>query len=995
VRRLGACKLLACLLLCAAGAEAQQYAYRTYRHPQGLKNLSVNAMTTDGEGFLWIASENGVFRFLGSRFERFGPEEGIAEIDVHAVAADPDGSVWAGTRGNVYRWDGHRFVAASKTPVDVEGEFDVAVEDARRLLIVDHRRLFRLEHDAGGRTLSYAPLFSDAEIAAHPGLGQVVSVSVVSEADGSARAWFGCGTQFCSWRDRRDGSKPNANEVTVWGQDQNLPADRWDGVMLDRAGTLWAGGAYHVAALPHDSGKFIDRTIPGSDPRSSHSHAPLIEDRHGGVLAPANDGLARWNGAAWQGVGAANGLALQGPIVGMAIDAGGDLWLCVHGDGLFQWAGFNDWEAWTPQQGLPSGVIWDVVPAGSDRVLAATDKGPAWISRKTGGAGPLFRGKWLFGEVDAIGMERDGSLWAGTFSGGVLRIDPKNGGVAEEAKLTAPIIAGVLDHSDRLFFGTKDGIWARDTRSGKVKRVAAVDAMLSGQTPVEAGCLAPDGRVWFLAQNRLILEENSVWTMPPIDGLPKLPGALLALSCSQDGSLWATGEQDGAWQLMPHGNRLQARELPIPAEFRSLAPLAIVADRRGWVWLGTDTGVLAWNGHEWRHLIRESGLVWTDTDQNAMAEDPDGSLWIGTSDGLSHLLHPERVFEPQAIGISVTGIESGSQSLNIAKRVTLAQTSLPLSMEISSPTTRNRSELTFEYRMGGLHSGWIESQDGEAVFSSLPPGDYTFSARAANPGLNAVSETLEMQISILPPWWRTGWMLVLYAIGLVTLLWGAHRLYEGHLLARSKMLEELVSERTRELEASRAQLRIQASQDELTGMLNRKAVLAALATEMKRAVRDSTAVGLALVDLDHFKLVNDVCGHLAGDEALRQFADAVRKAIRPYDHSGRYGGEEFLLVLSHIPVQEIKARLIQLQSSISNLSFQWEGREFTINCSAGVAIYSLSNHLCSLEALLSAADQALYRAKSSGRNCVIFSDICGPEVMAPARRKREPHESTV
>ena len=995
VRWQSACKVAACLLLAIAGAQAQKYAIHVFRQPDGLKNLSVNAMAADREGFLWIATENGVFRFLGSSFERFGIEQGIAEIDVRGLVAGPDGSIWAGTDNNVYRWDGQRFQPAGTRTIRVHSRFSMAVEDARRLLIVDRGNLFRLEHDAAGRTLSYSPLFSKAAIAAHPNLGQVVSVGIVHEPEGGVRIWFGCGKRLCALLDQPGDVNSNQDRVVEWGQNQGLPEDRWDGVLLDQTGTLWAGGGFHVAVLPRGLSRFVDRTIPGSEPSSSYSHAPLLQDGQGRVLAPTGDGLARWNGAKWQDVSAASGLQLTGSIMGMVLDGETNLWICAHGDGLFQWAGYGEWEAWTQDQGLPSAVIWDLIPVNSDRLLAGTDKGPAWISQSTGRAEPAFAGRWSFGEVESVGLDRHGDIWAATLSGNLLRIDPKNGRTVEIAKVPVTIITGVLDGAGRLFLGTRDGVWTNEARNhgGDFKRVTAVDTMLPSHVSAEAGCLAPNGDVWFLAQNRLLREENDLWTIPPIEGLPQLPGELLSLSCARDGSLWATGETDGVWRFVPQGGRLQAAQLPIPPEFHSLAPLSILADHRGWIWMGTDLGVLAWNGHEWRHLTRESGLVWPDVDQNALAEDRDGSVWIGTSGGLSHLIHPESVFVSQPIGITVTQIERGNQSLMLAKSLALPWTSEPLNIQISSPTMRNRSELVFEYRMQGLHSGWIQSQNGEAVFSSLPPGDYTFSARATNPALNAVSETLQMQISVLPPWWRSSWMLALYALALLCLLWGFNRFYEGHLLARSRELEALVSERTRELEASRAQLRIQATHDELTGMMNRKAVLAALASEMRRAVRDSTTVGVALVDLDHFKRINDVCGHLAGDEALRVFAESVRGAIRPYDHAGRYGGEEFLLVLSHVPLPDIKARLINLQRSISNLSFRWREHEFTINCSAGVSVYSLLNHRCSLEELLTAADQALYQAKASGRNRVVFGDDIGLGAKASAPQEEEHHSS--
>ncbi len=717
MRRLSAAKVLACLLLVATAARAQQYVFNSYRQPEGLKNLSINAMTSDREGFLWVATENGVFRFLGSSFERFGTEQGIAEMDVLTIVADPNGTVWAGTEGNVYRWDGHRFQAAGKTPISTVNDFGMAIQDDRHLLVVDNRHLFRLEHDAADKTLSYTPVFSDALIAAHPLLGHVVSVSVVREPGGGIRIWFGCGTKLCSLADRHPDSQAREEDLTEWGTNRDLPEDRWDSVLLDREGTLWAGADYHVAALPRGRQNFIDRTIPGSDPRSIHSHAPLVEDRQGRVLAPANTEVARWSGGSWQNIGGKNGLHLTGGVVGMTFDQEGDLWLSVQGNGLYNWAGYNEWEGWTADQGLPSAMIWDLIPFGQGRILAGTDKGPAWISKETGTAAPLFQGKWSFGEVNIMGVDRDGSLWAGTSSGGILRVDPRMGGVKQIAKLPVSIIDGVIDRAGRLFLGTMDGVWTRGAGRDGV-RFNHVDLPLPSRTRVEAGCLAPNGDVWFLAPNRILREIDGVWTEPPIDGLPQLPSGLLTLSCARDGSLWTTGEQTGVWRLTPHGDRLQAQQLQVPPEMQSLAPLAILADRRGWIWLGTDLGVLVWNGHEWRHLSQESGLIWNDIDQGALAEDPDGSIWIGTSAGLSHLLHPEQVFDPQPIGISVAGIENGSQHLSDTNSLVLHWTPLPFAIQITSPTMRNRSELMFEYRMKGLHQAVRVAQVLAAIFDA-------------------------------------------------------------------------------------------------------------------------------------------------------------------------------------------------------------------------------------------------------------------------------------
>jgi diguanylate cyclase (GGDEF)-like protein len=295
-----------------------------------------------------------------------------------------------------------------------------------------------------------------------------------------------------------------------------------------------------------------------------------------------------------------------------------------------------------------------------------------------------------------------------------------------------------------------------------------------------------------------------------------------------------------------------------------------------------------------------------------------------------------------------------------------------LQFDLSSPSKRNRSELIFKYRMDGLQKEWTETRSGIAIFSALPPGKYTFMTIASNLGLCAFSPTVKVQIQILPPWWRTIWFYAFCILAFLLLLAVAGHFYARQLRARSRHLEALVSERTKELEASREQLRIQATHDGLTGMLNRTAILRTLAAEMDRARRENRTMVVVLIDLDHFKRINDSHGHMAGDDALRWFAAAVDAAIRPYDHAGRYGGEEFLLVLTQIPREIVENRLVRLQAAISNLQVSTRGAPFSLNCSMGATVFDPSSEPASVESLLTIADRALYAAKAEGRNRVVF-----------------------
>jgi len=967
--------LLCWLVLLPIVAHGQQYVFQTYRQPEGLLNLGIRGMVKDRAGFMWLATENGVYRFLGSGFERFGQQQGIAELNILDIVADPAGTIWVATAENLYRWDGNLFQAAGSRQIHVADAGRMAVEDARHVLVVEQQRLYRLEHDEQGRMLSYSAVFSDPTIRANPELAQIDSVNVVSGAGARPQIWIGSGEHLYSLPGgESERTEPGSAAVTAWGTGQGLPKDAWKGILLDHEGTLWAGGMAHVAVLRRGSARFEDRSITGGDPATVYRHTPLIEDRQGRVLAPAQSGLVRWETGHWRTFGSENGMPRTSQIAGLVFDAGGDLWIGSRGVGLVGWTGYESWEGWSDNQGLPSPVVWAIVPPREGHVLVGTEGGLAWIDPHSGAAGSLSsKRRWNFGQVSTMDVLHDGSVIAGTFSGGILRVDPKTGSIGLIARLPDFIMSILEDRSGEVFFATKKGIYLRPARSPAAipRLVPEANALLTGTRRVETGCAARDGSLWFLSNNRLLREDNGSWRVPPIDGLTRFNGSVLALSCADDGTVWMTGDQTGTWRLTPKDGRLEAWQLRLPEELQTLAPLALLVDHRGWVWLGTDLGVVVWNGSSWRHLSQESGLIWNDIDQNAIREAPDGSLWVGTSGGIAHLVHPERVFESIPLAISVTAIKRGRMLNPLAAEITLPWSGLPLDFQFSSPAMPNRSELVFNYRLKDFQPDWIENKDGLAIFSGLPPGNFVLEAVAQNSSLGSRSDVVQVKVHILSPWWKSKWFSGLCLLALLGLFWAFTRLYARHLRARSRQLESQVRERTRELELSREQLRIQATHDGLTGMLNRSAVLRALAREMERAAREGRRLVVALVDLDHFKEINDAHGHLAGDEALRWFAAAVGGAIRPYDSAGRYGGEEFLILLTEIPADAVQQRLSVLHAAISNLKIMERGCEFTVNCSVGASLFEPATG-GTVESLLIVADHALYEAKAQGRNRVVF-----------------------
>ena len=177
-----------------------------------------------------------------------------------------------------------------------------------------------------------------------------------------------------------------------------------------------------------------------------------------------------------------------------------------------------------------------------------------------------------------------------------------------------------------------------------------------------------------------------------------------------------------------------------------------------------------------------------------------------------------------------------------------------------------------------------------------------------------------------------------------------------------------------ELVAARESMREAATRDSLTGLLNRAEIFSMLERELERSRRERKPLSVILADIDHFKKVNDTEGHLFGDETLREIARRLQSRLRPYDGVGRYGGEEFLLVLPSCDRDGAIERANELRETIASASVVIGGVEKAITMSMGVGSSECIG-VGELKSLLSRADTALYLAKNKGRNRVEYAAV--------------------
>jgi diguanylate cyclase (GGDEF)-like protein len=199
----------------------------------------------------------------------------------------------------------------------------------------------------------------------------------------------------------------------------------------------------------------------------------------------------------------------------------------------------------------------------------------------------------------------------------------------------------------------------------------------------------------------------------------------------------------------------------------------------------------------------------------------------------------------------------------------------------------------------------------------------------------------------------------------------------AELQARIQVGRRMLELQSRLIEARDA-LEHQATHDPLTGIWNRRAILDRLATELSRARRDEGTLSVGMLDIDHFKRINDSHGHQVGDEVLVGFCERVRAELRQHDCLGRYGGEEFLVIAAGRGGKDDESLYRRLCAKVAGTRMATSAGELPVTVSIGVAHGAGSS---TVDDLLAAADAALYRAKDAGRNRVVFAPL-PPETAA-------------
>ena len=933
---------LAFLLLMAGVLSAQEYSFRTFGNAEGLANLAVRQIYQDRGGFIWVSTENGIFRYDGDRFEAFGPAQGIPTTSAAAFGDAPDGSLLAGGSFGLYRLRGNSF---EKLPVPFK-----TVSWAQGIQSDGKGHTF-LGTDSGLMELYSKPRRDGFAVREFPLAPTTSEPSVDAVLVDGEILWYGCGRKLC---------RKELNSTQVFGLENGLPDSAMMVIRKDGAGNLWVRARNAgVFVLRAGQTKFRRPDVPTP---STVVGVPGI-DADGRILLPSPAGLLIRERKGWLKIDRSFGL--HGAVYSVFEDRQHSLWIGLAGRGLVQWRGYHEWVSYSTASGLASDIVYEIQPRADGTIWVGTEGGLLRGEREpTGIRWEKVKGLDGF-PVHSVRTAPKGDLWIGTEAHGAARFHVKTGTVEwfGEAQGLFGKSAYTLrfDRHQRLWAATEAGLFVATAPYQSFSRVAQLPS-----TRIWAVAEGSDGSIWAGGADGLFAYAKGHWkNFTRGNGLSNQE--VLALGAGAKGTIWVGYRFGGGIDrvhLQPGG---LAVEKAVQRPGTDGLVYFLEFDASGRLWAGTERGVDMWNGSRWSHYDTSNGLAWNDCDLNAFAEESDGTVWIGTSGGLSQFKPRAHLSPEMPIQVVFTTLVIGGKDVSGRNNPSFNVHANSLVARYSALNVSNENRILFRYKLKGSNSTWTETTQRELQFAELAPGAYRLEIEAQD-GEGAWSgREAEFAFRILTPWYSSWWFIGI--CGITPLLIAGS-------VARLRMLSAQRRERElQQLKEAHDEITNLAFFDPLTGLPNRRLLLDRLRQTLAASIRSNRKRALLFVDLDDFKTLNDTLGHHIGDLLLQEVARRIIANIRETDTVARLGGDEFVVLLQDLgeTPEDAAAQAKNVAEKILatiHEPYLLDGRECRSSSSIGITVFG--NPEDSTNEVLQQADIAMYQAKAAGRNTLHF-----------------------
>lgn len=756
--------------------------------------IQVNALLQDRSGFLWIGTDKGLFQFDGTTYKLFTVSDSLGENYISALAQDSVGRIWAGHKNGQLSivWKGA--VTSFTAP---EGNAAAEISD---ILFDKKGRLWFSTFSDGLYYLEADRLYrlDDAD-----GMPDIFIYDLEFDAVGNVWAGTDRGIAICSVRERQavidvldDRSGLPDNIVKKFAKDKNerlwiasedagiFTFDSTTQKVIYLFGQSWQYGAINdftfidnrIWVATQRSGLLVgnlrDSTFTTFTPwADSQSVSRVQRDREGNVWLASKSGLARSFGDCLQYISGETLPVSDQNILAIAVDGNNDLWFSSS-EGLFH--------RWINKKGVPE------------------------LSK------PLANTRYRSYTVISLFADQWGYIWAGFYGEGAVRINARTGEYTYvKEQLRNGNVLNISGHGEYVWLSTLGGATEiRVAGSNLTFKNFTREQGLSSDY-IYQSFIDSRGRVWFATDREGIDRWDGTTFLHYEEGFASK--AVYGFAEDAKHRIWANVQGDGL--RLVEGDSLKLSEGAV----QNTTLYSLSSDLSGNLILISDQGVMNLNASTGRMRLVGEGAGFNDrvNNLNALARDSQGRFYFGTEEGIAMFTGISSDFQVDP-SPRIWGLRSGEVNLDISSQLKLKYDQNNLMFQFTGFWYQNPEQLAFQYRLVNYDLDWITTSDHSAVYSSLPPGDYTFEVRVSSTRYFEGAEVASYSFKINPPFWRTALFYIVMTGILLISGYSYIKYRERQLVADKLLLEARVNERTQEIQRKNEE--IQAQSEEIKSM---------------------------------------------------------------------------------------------------------------------------------------------------------------------------------